>query len=664
MPEVKLTYDALQALLELGKVERAERNHENAIRKKASAAKTWEEESKRAASAENARHAEAVRMREADDASRKRSHEERQRMYTELFAAQDKQRRGIEEIMASERAYVAQLQAVKRAHAEIARQQAQSAAQSAGERAFYGGRYSAGYIDPMMAILGSHNKQQATDAQAAVLARQKIALSAGQNAFYGGQNSVGYVNPMMAQLGAAMRHQNAMSPHPLAAYGNVALAGIGKTPPLDAYRMKELAKSVGDHATQTEKVGQTSSMATNALAGLQSQLMQFVGLSAVMGKTREMMAFAQEQRQTGATSLKSDFEVLREIAEVSGPGEGATRAAKYFQLKEKLGQQSAWGLLEKAIATGNEGSVDRFAATRGGMDPALAMSIGSHWEQIYGGQINEIEGANMVAEAAKKSRYTVGQFAPVSPTAAVGGTQAGSSAAETLAIMSVMSDKMANPEEVAQRMAYLGTRGKYMGIKSHDKGLMAIMEELSAMSLEERKNPDYAGERVQILSFVDKMNENKALIREREQEILGARARAMGARSNLAASHREFMSIPGGQELLKNQAAGGAEEAAYRDQFATQQLDVESTRRTMRAKLAKRGVPTTTRFGSDQTAGAMEALGGDASQVKFAGQVGEALSAALFPIADLLEAIVKATRENKPTTPAKPSPPVNGGGRR
>jgi hypothetical protein len=658
MPTLELSIEQGKLVAGLLHAEQAQVKQETAIKKTTAAAKAWEEENNRAAAAENKRHADAMRMREADDAAQKRAHAERQRMYQELFANQDRQRRNIEEIIASERAYVAQLQEVRRQEAQMFQQ----AAQREGHAAFYGGQYSARVgPDPVTAGFARWNTEKA-DARAKADARYAASQAAAR-----------------AQVQDFLDTSFFMPPHMRGQPGNP-MAGVstkGSQFDLAAKASKEAEKAAKKHNAWLQQLASGSTTASAQIGNLAAQIIGFGSAAGVAVKVlttaKEALDFAQQQRQAGADVIKSDFEIMREISEVSEPGQAKGRFAKYQELKKTLGPQSAWGLLEKAIATGNEGSVNRFAATQGGMDPALAMSVGSHLETLFGGSVNELQGANMVLEASRKSRWKVAEFAPNAATAAVGGSMAGSSAAETLAVMSVMSDVLKNPEEVSQRMQYLGTRGKYMGIESHDKGLMAMMEELSAMPAEERKNPKYAGERIQILSFVDKMNENRAAIREREREIADAQRRAGGASSNLAIAHREFMGLPGAGELLSSRATAGEEADVLRENYGPGQLRTEATRSRTRTRSVRARESAITRGIEDRAAGIGEWAGGSERSAMAGGLVGNIAGGGRYnPVNIFLQMIGLQEKTNEilvkidqKTVPAsKPAPPANGGGRR
>lgn len=446
----------------------------------------------------------------------------------------------------------------------------------------------------------------------------------------------------------------------------------GKVPPVSpAFAAQEAI---------AKKVREASEAAGGALSGLGSQLLGFVSVTSVaaklIGTAKQALDFSQQQRVGGGESLKSDFEVYREISEVSEPGQAKGRIGRYKALRGMgLDRETAWGLLEKGIATGNEGSVDRFARTQGAMNPSLAMSVGSHLETLYKGQVNEVEGANMVLEASRKSRYTVSQFAPSVATAAVGGTLGGSSAAEMLAMQSVMADVLGSPEQASDRIQYAGVRGSQSPeLKSRGKGVLAMMMEMHGMPFSGRHRTEFAGNRIEYNSFIDKVAENRDRILQRQRELEAAQSRAMGPDSNLEVGHREFMSTREGRELLANRIAEQQEEGTVRDAYGTGQLRTETVRRRMRARAVKRREAPLTRGLEDIGAGTGEWLGGTAGSAYAGGIVGNIAGGGSYnPVNIVLQMVGLQTKTNEILVgiekntgkgQLKPPPNPNGAGRR
>lgn len=496
-------------------------------------------------------------------------------------------------------------------------------------------------------------------------ARFKAAQAAGQSQASGFGLNNPLIPPHLRGMGG-----NPMAPFSVAKY--MAATATGKTPPVSpAFAAQEAI---------AKKVREASEAAGGALSNLGAQVMGFVSVArvagAVIATARQALDMAQQQRASGGESLKSDFDVYREISEVSEPGQAKGRIARYEKLRGMgLDRETAWGLLEKGIATGNEGSVERFARTQGAMNPALAMSVGSHVESVYKGQVNEVEAANMVLEASRKSRYTVAQFAPSVATAAVGGTLGGSSAAEVLALQSVMSEVMDGPEQAADRIQYAGVRGSQSPeLKSRGKGVLAMMLEMHEMPFEGRHRTEFAGNRIEYNSFIDKVAENKDKILQRQREIEAAQARAMGSNSNLEVAHSEFMSTPEGRELLANRIAAQQEEGTVRDAYGTGQLRTETTRRRIRQRAVKRGEGPLARGLEDRGAGIGEWVGGTPAAATAGGLAGNIAGGGSWnPVNMILQMVGLQTKTNEllvniekntAKDQAKPSPATNGGGRR
>ncbi len=657
MPTLEVSIEEGKLIAGLLNAERAQNKVDAAVKRTIATSKAWDEENKRAAEAEKRRHVEAVRMRQADDAAQKRSHDERQKMYQELFANQDKQRRNIQQIISSERAYAAALR-------ETA---------TAAQRAFAegrGGLSGQAVRDPWGAGMMRMGPQLGPmNAQAAARAKAQAAFAASQAAAQAQVSGFGLNNPLMPPhlRGAG---GNPMAPFSMAKY--MAATATGKTPPVSPAFAAQQAIA--------NQVQAASAAAGGALNNLGSQLMGFVSVTSIASKiiatATQALDMAQQQRASGGESLKSDFDVYREISEVSEPGQAKGRIARYEKLRGMgLDRETAWGLLEKGIATGNEGSVERFARTQGAMNPALAMSVGSHLETLYNGQVNEVEAANMVLEASRKSRYTVGQFAPSVATAAVGGTLGGSSTAEMLAMQSVMSDVLGSPEQASDRIQYAGVRGSQSpDLKSKGKGVLAMMMEMHEMPFEGRHRTEFAGNRIEYNSFIDKVAENKDKILQRQREIEAAQARAMGRDSNLEVAQREFMSTPEGREMMANRIAAQQEEGTVRDAYGTGQLQTETTRRRIRQRAVKRGEGPLARGLEDRGAGIGEWVGGTPGAATAGGLAGNIAGGGSWnPVNMILQMVGLQTKTNELLVnierntgkePAKQSPATNGGGRR
>lgn len=419
---------------------------------------------------------------------------------------------------------------------------------------------------------------------------------------------------------------------------------------------------------------------TSGLSGLGRELLSFASITSVasqaISNAKEMMRFGAEQREGGAASLKGDFDVYREIHEVSTPGTGqaAKRIEQYKRLREVYGldRESAWNTMEPAIASGNEAAIERFARTQGVMRPETAMRVGSRLETIFRDSttpINEIQAANMMLKASQQAFYKIEQFAPSLPTAAIGGTQGGSSAAETLAIQSVMSDIMKDPEQSADRLAYIGTRGKYMpGLKSAGKGVMAMVEELHGLDPETRGGSEFAGKRVELNAFIDKVYQNRERIAQRTREIQAEQDRAMGQGSMLERGQRDFSRHPDTRVLLDNRLAAQEEEATLRNEYGRGQTEVESTRRRMRIRGINGGQSVPYRWLENKAAGAMEEAGFGAKSIEVGAPVaaesfiGSALRTLAGPSIELLRGIYSTLQSiDGKAGGGKPPPSVSGG---
>jgi hypothetical protein len=394
-------------------------------------------------------------------------------------------------------------------------------------------------------------------------------------------------------------------------------------------RMEELRRSLKAGTIDQETFNRASRRAQHELnatgkAGLfafgpqaLSMMASYVGAAALAAKgvqsIGEAIQFANQQREAAGQSLQGEFETYRELNQISSDENYEERKVQYKRLREHYGldQQTARELQFMGISTGNEESIERFAQTRAAMNPATAMRVGSHLETLFRGEVNEVEAANMMKTAADKSRNTVEQFAPALPTAASAAAAQGSTAAETLALVSVLSDVYTGPQQAAERINFMAVK---MATDERFAGLGVLEGWKKLESMDEEDQVDFLGSRQELKLSVINIRAQEEKIRERLAEIEESRSRAMTDDSELARGQRRFEGDDEGRAMLEHQKAKQAEEMGKMEAFGVGQSDLETYRARAREEAIRRGDSGASRWLQDKMAGLEGWVWGDADE--------------------------------------------------
>lgn len=227
------------------------------------------------------------------------------------------------------------------------------------------------------------------------------------------------------------------------------------------------------------------------------------GIVAAMEHTRQEI----DKAKGSANNLE---DALRRASQVSvSPQDFAEQRLRRNRLAQEFGVPLAD--VESVLFTArSEGLSKQDVRTILGGAPAFetgqAAAIAGQVPGLFKGSgLSGAQAVNLVAAASKESRADFSQVGRAFASAAEGASVAGSSPAETGALLSVLSGKFATPQTAADRLRAFGTRVS-LDDDLKGKGIIGATRALQSMSPEQRK--EFLGASQELNSAFNRISES------------------------------------------------------------------------------------------------------------------------------------------------------------
>lgn len=242
-----------------------------------------------------------------------------------------------------------------------------------------------------------------------------------------------------------------------------------------------------------------------AIAQLKELTSGMFGLSAATQAFAASMERAQRiktESMAGVDRLVNSRRELNQVGDNPADIQSLNDRADELAMKYGTDREQTRSMLFSARSIGFEGSADTIAKMAGAnvLEMGAAARAAGKVPELFGGAISPEASLNAVLTAAKASDLNFEGVANALPTAVEGARPAGSTAAETIALLSVMAGRYKSGDVAAER---LKSFGGFVASKDDlkGKGIVAAVEMLRGMPEEQRK--EFFGENKDVLLGYD-----------------------------------------------------------------------------------------------------------------------------------------------------------------
>lgn len=234
------------------------------------------------------------------------------------------------------------------------------------------------------------------------------------------------------------------------------------------------------------------------------------------------------------------------------------RADELAAMSSGMDRASARELVFNARSAGFEDALDFIASTGAVITPGSAGEVAGRGPRLFGEGVTPTQAIAGTLAAAEQAIFNFEQIAQALPSAALGGQAVGADARETLAVLSVFSDRLKSPLQAADMMNLFGATVARDEDLSR-LGLVGAFRALQAMDPEERKG--ILGQSIGLAGFMRTMEAGMGDIQTRRDAIAAAMATAETPSSQIQL-RREAMERERGDRLsvererIRNEIAG------------------------------------------------------------------------------------------------------------
>lgn len=407
---------------------------------------------------------------------------------------------------------------------------------------------------------------------------------------------------------------------------------------------EQAMKKIGDAATTTEgKVGKLS-QATERHAGATKGTQKALGEAGAAGDSAfgagalaKVGAFAtgmlsvrtivagvsahiQEMRKATDAAVQSIEKLQGSRKALAGRSDsskdyGALKSsAESLSMNFGLSQEAAYSLADSARAGGWESSLKPIALASATWAEADDLtSTASRLPKIPGWEnLSPVQAVNLVAAADKAaSNLNFKESSEYMIKAARGGSQAGATATETAAMVTVMSDLFG--ASTGDRISGFG--GKLaQNKKLAGKGLMGGFDALQAMPEKERKK--FLGDSLELNEVYSFLENRGGDVRAMEQFLAGEMAKSGTEQAPLAVRSRAYLEDPENAALFRKQVSAQKKELKIQKERGVIGLDEEAAKDDVRGRWSDEGAWWISRAIGEAGMYAMDAATDDPNKIR------------------------------------------------
>jgi hypothetical protein len=372
-------------------------------------------------------------------------------------------------------------------------------------------------------------------------------------------------------------------------------------------KLKQQLKEVTDESKRGQQQSESS------LAAQTSQITSMVtGWASVQGAVRLVGAalrFTQEESEAAVAGMDKLADSRRRLAQISLTGKDLDRIDKQSdELAAQYGvdRDVARNVVFDATSLGASGALDSIFKYSSVLDPKTATTAAGKLPAIFNGAVDSNQAMALAHSASMDSALSFEDLMQSLPTAAQGVNAAGGTAAEAAALISVLSENVADKSQAGNLMKALGVKvGISRDVFPEKTGVMGAVSQLDAMPVEKRSK--FLGESQELNVAYQMVSKNMAKIKEQEAKIQLAIDTAGTAESPLELSRLAVFdeTTDTGQRNLANlerQKAAVRRDIVREDRFAVQGAGAEATRDTVLADLDQVGAGMYPKFAAKTVA--------------------------------------------------------------
>lgn len=269
---------------------------------------------------------------------------------------------------------------------------------------------------------------------------------------------------------------------------------------------------------------QSDSFAASQFASIRSMVTGWASVEGAVRLVGSALQFAQEETNAAIGSMDMLADSRRRLAQVSLGGKDLDAIDKRAdQLAQEYGvdREAARNVVFDARSLGVDEALPQIFKYSPVLDPGTATAAAGKLPSIFKGQVNQEQSLNLAFAAARESALSFEDLMQSLPTAAQGVSLAGGSPTEAAAIVSVLSEEMADKAEAGRLAKSFGVKVGIDRERFSDKnGILQAVEQLEQMSPESRG--DFLKESQELNVAYQKISANMAKIRERQATIQNA----------------------------------------------------------------------------------------------------------------------------------------------
>jgi hypothetical protein len=271
----------------------------------------------------------------------------------------------------------------------------------------------------------------------------------------------------------------------------------------------------------TAAANQAGGSLTNAFVSQASGYVAgIVSIAGAVDFMRNALAHASAQADKTIQSLEKLEPARKRSAQIATSAEDLeqleTQADKYA-IQYGVDRATVRNLMFSARSEGFEESVPKILGAANVVDPMSQATIAGQVKQLFPrDKITANQTLNAALVASAESRLDYEEMARAMPQAAEGANLAGSSTAETMAVLGVMSSRFKSGDVAADRMKHFGvTASLQEGLKG--KGIVGAFNAMQAMPEDERK--EILGDSQELNAFYQAMSEETEKIAALQKKV-------------------------------------------------------------------------------------------------------------------------------------------------